>query len=197
MPIPRGRELSIAETTVPLPCFYPSVSSVKTNLKPVDYVELLDAVSHPLFLVSAYDIANCTADQRVRMDTALSESRSSGTVILMDSGNYEGYWLNDKTWLLDRFHEIASASENQLCFCYDNQRPSSTSDTIAAEVVAGVIKDQQYTSSTIIPIIHGCTPLLSDAALLTVEQLYPIMVALPERELGDGIIERESVTCFV
>ena len=190
MAISRGRELSVAQTTVPLPCFFPSVSSVKTNLKPVDYVELLTAVGHPLFLVSAYDIANCTADQRIRMDTALKESRDSGSVILMDSGNYERYWHNDDSWLVDRFHAIAGASENQICFCYDNKRPSRTSDSIAAEVVADVERDQQFTSGTIVPIIHGCTPLLADAARLTAEQLYPLMVAVPERELGDGIIER-------
>ena len=190
MAISRGKELNVAQTAVPIPCFFPSVSSVKTNLEPVDYVELLTAVGHPHFLVSAYDIANCSADDRLRIDTALTESRNSDSVILMDSGNYEGYWHNDNTWLLDRFHEIASTCKNQLCFCFDNRRPSSTPDAIAAEVVADVIKDQQCTDSTIIPIIHGCTPLLDVAVRLTAEQLYPLMVAVPERELGDGIIER-------
>ena len=52
-------ELHIAQTALPLPCFFPSVSSVKTNLMPVDYVELLDAAAHPLFLVALVQV--CTA----------------------------------------------------------------------------------------------------------------------------------------
>jgi len=37
----RTFDLSIAQTVIELPCFFfPSVSSVKTNLMPVDYVEL-------------------------------------------------------------------------------------------------------------------------------------------------------------
>jgi hypothetical protein len=59
MAIARQTTLYVAETVVPLPCFFPSVSSVKTNLMPVDYVELLDAAGHPLFLASAFDIAHC------------------------------------------------------------------------------------------------------------------------------------------
>ena len=46
----RRFDLFIAQTVLPLPCFFPSVSSVKTNLMPVDYVELLGAAAYPLFL---------------------------------------------------------------------------------------------------------------------------------------------------
>ena len=84
-------DLSIAQAVIPLPCFFPSVSSVKTNLMPVDYVELLDAAAHPLFLVSAYDIANCSTGQRPRMNAAWAEARERRTAILMDSGNYEAF----------------------------------------------------------------------------------------------------------
>ena len=190
MALDRSREIVIAQTNLPIPCFFPSVSSVKTNLKPVDYVELLNALGHPLFLVSAYDIASCTADQRVRMDTALKECRNNGSVILMDSGNYEGFWHKDQSWLVDSFHEIAGASEYQLCFCYDNRRPSCTSDSIAAEVVGDVIRDQHHALGTVAPIVHGASALLSEAARMTAEQLYPLILAVPERELGDGIVER-------
>ena len=60
----RQSDLCIARTTVPLPCFFPSVSSIKTNLMPVDYAELFDAATHPLYLISAYDVSRCLADQR-------------------------------------------------------------------------------------------------------------------------------------
>ena len=88
MAINRDMELHVAGTVLQLPCFFPSVSSVRTTLKPVDYVELLDLSEHPHFLVSAYDLSHCPDDQYQRMDTALKRSKTRGSVILMDSGNY-------------------------------------------------------------------------------------------------------------
>ena len=157
---------------------------------PVDYVELLVAASHSLFLVSAYDIAHCTDDQRQRMDTALTKSKERDDVILMDSGNYESFWKDDRDWQPDRFHEIASSSHYHLCFCYDNQQPPSTSESIVEDVVASVIRDQKHALETVVPIVHGDTALLSDAVRRTAEQFYPLLLAVPERELGEGIIER-------
>ena len=186
----RRRELWVAQTALPLPCFFPSVSSVKTNLMAVDYVELLAAAGHSLFLVSAYDIAHCADNEQLRIDNALRQSKERGTVILMDSGNYESFWKDDRDWQQDRFHEIAGSSHHHLCFCYDNQRPPETSDSIAEDVVARVIRDQEHALGTVAPIVHGHTKLLPDAVRRTAEQLYPLFIAVPERELGEGILER-------
>ena len=186
----RIRELTVAQTTLPLPCFFPSVSSVKTNLVPVDYVELLAAAGCSLFLVSAYDIAHCIDDQRSRMDTALTQSKERGVVILVDSGNYESFWKDDKDWQPDRFHKIAGSSHHHLCFCYDNQQPPDTSESIAEDVVARVIRDQEHALGIVAPIVHGHTKLLPDAVRKTAAQLHPLFLAVPERELGEGILER-------
>ena len=185
----RSTEVRVAQTTLPLPCFFPSVSSVKTNLMPVDYVELL-AVTSPLFLVSAYDIAHCTDDQRPRMDAALARSEERGTVILLDSGNYEGFWKVDKEWQLDSFHKIAGSSHHHLCFCYDDLHPPGASESIAEDVVASVLRDQEHALGTVAPIVHGNTALLPNAALKTAERLFPLLLAVPERKLGEGILER-------
>ena len=175
----RNTELCIAQTALPLPCFFPSVSSVKTNLMPVDYVELLDAAAHPLFLASAYDMAQCTDHQRPRMDAALTRSKERGCVILMDSGNYEGFWKDDPGWLPDKFREIASASEHHLCFCYDNQEPPGNPESVAKDVVASVLRDQKHALGTVAPIVHGDAALLPETARLTAEQLYPVLIAVP------------------
>lgn len=186
----RQSELCIAQTTVALPCFFPSVSSVKTNLMPVDYVELLDAAAHPLYLVSAYDLSRSLQDQRKRMNAALGRSKDRGSIVLMDSGNYEGFWKDDHEWQTAPFHEIAGASQHHLCFCYDNQNPPEEVDKIASAVVASVLRDQEYALGTVAPIVHGATSLLPDATRMVAEQLYPVMLAVPERALGKGIIAR-------
>ena len=173
-----------------MPCFFPSVSSVKTNLMPVDYVELLDAAAHSLFLVSAYDILKCPVDQRPRFDAALVRSKKCGSVILLDSGNYEGFWKADLNWQPGEFHEVASATHHHLCFCYDNQDPRGDSLSIAQDVVASVLRDQEHALGTVVPIVHGAATLLPDAARIVAEELSPVLLAVPERALGDGIVKR-------
>jgi len=182
--------LCIAQTAVPLPCFFPSVSSVKTNLMPVDYVELLDASAHPLFLASAYDIANSSPEHRPRIDAALKRSKERGTAILMDSGNYEGFWKGDPAWVADRFHDTARTSEHHLCFCYDNQEPPDTAEAIANDVITSVLRDQEHALGTVAPIVHGNTKLLTGATQKVAEQLCPVLLAVPERALGEGIVAR-------
>lgn len=186
----RTFDLPIAQTIIPLPCFFPSVSSVKTNLMPVDYVELLDAIAHPLFLASAYDIAHCSPKHRTRMDAALNRSKGRGTAILMDSGNYEGFWKGELSWTPKHFHEIVRTSEHHLCFCHDNQEPPDLAEAIAEDVVASVLRDQKQALGTVVPIVHGPAELLPSAARTVAEKLFPVLLAVPERALGDGIIAR-------
>ena len=187
----RRTELGVAGKSLALPCFLPSVSSVKTNLSPLDYVDLMALSGRPWFLVSAYDIARCAQDERGQMDAALRGIKDSGSVIVMDSGNYESYWKEDRTWDSERFHEIAGASAHDVCFCYDNQNPSTRSArAIASDVIGRVLQDQSKAVGTVAPIIHGVAALLPEAVRLVAQELCPILVAVPERELGEGIVER-------
>ena len=190
MEINRSTELYVAGAALQLPCFFPSVSSVRTNLKPVDYIDLLNLSGHPLFLVSAYDLTHCSDNQRQSIDIALKRSKERGSAILMDSGNYESFWKSDETWLPDNFHKIAGTRNYHLCFCYDNQDPPSNSKLIAKDVVASVLRDQDQALGTVIPIIHGSATTLPEAVRMVAEQLHPIFLAVPERELGEGIVKR-------
>lgn len=190
MEINRAVKLHVAGTVLQLPCFFPSVSSVRTNLHPVDYIELLSLRGYPLFLVSAYDLAHCAKNQRQRIDKVLKQSKEHGTAILMDSGNYESFWKDDKKWQPNNFHKVAETEGYHICFCYDNQDPSSNAKLIAKDVVDSVLRDQKHALGTVIPIIHGSASSLPDAVRIVAEHLHPILLAVPERELGEGIVER-------
>ncbi len=190
MTVTRQFGLCLAETTVPLPCFFPSVSSVKTNLMPVDYVELLVATAYPLCLVSAYDVANSCVEDQQRINALLKKGKERGSAILMDSGNYEGFWKGDPAWTVDRFHAMCSTYEHHLCFCYDNQEPPQTAEAISEDVVTSVLRDQNHAIGTVVPIVHGPADLLPAAAQKTAEQLCPVLLAVPERALGEGIVAR-------
>lgn len=157
---------------------------------PVDYVELLDAAFYPLYLVSAYDIANSSREHQQRIDVAFKKSRAKGSTILLDSGKYESFWKWDLDWQLDSFYDVAGAYEHDLCFCYDNQNPPDTATAISDDVVRTVLRDQEHCNGTIIPIVHSPTDLLSAAAQKVAEILCPVLLAIPERALGEGITER-------
>ena len=190
MSINRKSELHIAGTVLQLPCFFPSVSSIRTNLAPADYIELLNLSGYPLFLISAYDLAHCTDEQSRRIDESLKQSRARGSAILMDSGNYESFWKDDKEWCPEDFHKIAGINNYHISFCYDNQTPSTESKSIAKDVLSSVRRDQKHSVGTIIPIVHGSPTSLPEAVRIVADLLNPILLAVPERELGEGIVER-------
>jgi len=115
----------------------------------------------------------------------------------MDSGNYERFWKDDADWTPDRFHEIIRRTEHHLCFCYDNQDPPRTAEAIAKDVVSSVLRDQAHALGTVAPIIHGPMEELPSAARMVAEQLFPVMLAVPERALGDGIVTRARTVTLI
>lgn len=188
----RARALTVGGVSVPLPCFFPSISSVKTNLLPADYLEFLVTSGHPTLLISAYDVANATPNDRERMLYLLSRAVDSGQMVLMDSGNYEAFWKNDRAWDAAAFSEVAEKFLHQLCFCHDNQSPPETADAIAADVVGSVLRDQESAIGTVVPIVHGHSDVLPEAVLRVAGELYPPLIAVPERALGEGILARAA-----
>lgn len=53
-----------------------------------------------------------------------------------------------------------------------------------------VLRDQARALGTVVPIVHGSAATLPDAARRVAEQLYPILLAVPERSLGAETVER-------
>ena len=178
-----------------LPVYFPSISSVKTGLSPFDYFNILKALQQQHFLVSAFDIDR--SFQKKEFIAALQENRKAGgSIILMDSGNYESYWIRDKDWSIGGFNEILKQQVSDLAFCYDNQFPSDNSKENATGVAMLTKESQEVaTATSIIPIIHCKKENLNEAVLELCTQTNTPMVSIPERILGDGLLERvQTVT---
>ena len=191
MVVEKAYSLCAGGKNLPLPCFFPSISSIKTNLRTADYLQLLKAVQHPLFLISAYDIYNEIPGNQTIIKDLLTCLTGDGTVIFLDSGNYESYWKQDSNWTSEHFIQIVKCYPFHLAFCFDNQNPPSNASDLTREVIKTVVDNQQHTNSgTIIPIIHGLRELLPIAAKQVAKELVPILLAIPERVLGDGVIQR-------
>ncbi len=187
----REFSLKVAETVLPIPCFFPSISSVKTNLRPVDYLRVLVATNYPVYLVSAYDIHHAQPEDRAAMETLLSAPRSGNAVVLMDSGNYEAFWLRDSSWSAESFASVLRKQRFHLAFCFDNHRPPAGADAVVDDIERAVLRDQESCAQgTVVPIIHAPSDILPEVSRKIAEKLRPLLIAVPERALGDGVLKR-------
>jgi queuine/archaeosine tRNA-ribosyltransferase len=152
----------------------------------------LVALAEPQFLVSAYDISYAGDDERSRLNAALARARDAGAIVLLDSGNYESFWHNQQAaWTPADFGRVLAATAEPLAFVYDDQRPSEDVESAVGSLLAGLERDQSSTSTaTVCPIVHGPTATLDARVRLVAERRQPLLLAVAERELGAGLIER-------
>lgn len=193
MRLDRLTRINIGSVELTLPVFFPSVSSVKTNLLPLDYIRILNSLSslNGQFLVSAFDLQNAGSDQEA-IQNELALARSKGTVILMDSGNYESYWKNaTAVWLPSAFRDVLRKFPCCMAFSFDEQQPPENPAIHIRLLVERYEQDQATTDSTlVIPIVHGNPDQLPYLSSELARLSGAPMVATPERRLGDGLFDR-------
>jgi hypothetical protein len=192
MTVRRPLELGIGGKTLPLPVYFPSISSVKTALQPQDYLQVLASLVgiNAQFLVSAFDLAAMA--QPAEAAKLLQSARDAGALTLMDSGNYESFWKDaqDK-WQQSSFHKMLAGFPCDIAFGFDEQQPPTDAAEHVALLVARWKADQTAAGSRqIVPIIHGDTRELPDLCQAVAAQTGVSMLAVAERRLGDGVIDR-------
>jgi hypothetical protein len=186
----RLRYFSVRGKALKLPIYFPSISSVKTGLNPFDYFNILIALKQSHFLVSAFDIDKSFQKEKF-IERLQGNRKDDGPIILMDSGNYESYWIRDKSWSIDGFNKILKQEVSDLAFCYDNQFPSEDSEENASWIANSTGASQKITNTiSIIPIVHCKKENLNKTVLELYRQTNFTMVSIPERILGDGLLER-------
>ncbi|MCC6302179.1 MAG: hypothetical protein IT489_05195 [Gammaproteobacteria bacterium] len=192
MAVERQERLLIGVKSLPLPVYFPSISSVKTALRPQEYLGFLSSLAglNGQFLVSAFDLASIENSQSAK--EALISANQSGVVTLMDSGNYESYWKDAQTdWRQIKFHKILGEFPCDLAFSFDEQRPPSNADDHVALITEHWREDQAAAGSClVIPIIHAPVSELPALCKAIAVRTDVTMLAVPERRLGNGILER-------
>ena len=199
----RKMSIPIGGASLSLPNFFPSISSVKANIKPVEFLRVLTSIDHPLFLISAYDIGKCKNERDLhRIGEMLRESVRDHKAVVLDSGTYESFWQKDKTWKRRDFWKCLKSCdygfafhfdkrEEGLPWKYDERTRAILVQRIVNEVERGVLRDQEKTlKGTVVPIVHSPTDLFAEVSRGVADRLAPVMIAMPERELGQGIIAR-------
>ena len=124
---------------MPLPVFYPSVSSVSKNVwGVVDHIELLVAANFPQFLVSCFDVHNHENDPR--LSSALEQANDQSQIVLFDSGIYEVVWSKSTQW--DRNKYLTTLRKNKVAhaFCLDDY-VISNKEKISANNIIDDIKN--------------------------------------------------------
>jgi len=192
--ITRNTSIPIGGSYCSLPCYFPSVSSVKTRYKPLHYIKILVTLKHPLFLVSSYDICKSGPGDQKQIRSLLNSAYGEGRALITDSGNYESYWEQDNDWKIKDYQKfLRSKYHFHYAFSYDKRDQNvgkKAAYRIVNDVETRVKTEQKYSDYSIIPIVHSPLSTLVPVVKDVVLRLNPIMLAIPERELGAGIIEK-------
>ncbi len=200
-PLDRPWSIPVSGTVLAIPCFFPSISCIKTNLGVLEYLRTLKAVGHPLFLISSYDVYNSSGRKSASIRNALKESVEEGKAVILDSGNYESYWIKDAEWTRAKYWSCLSSCHYGFAFHFDKRLQKirrGTVQSITNEIEHSVLKDQKKAKiGTILPIIHAPSEILPEIAAQVAVRLNPVMIAMPERELGNGLIERSLTVARV
>ena len=188
----RPAELTIGTRSLPLPVYFPSISSVKTAMYPQEYLQLLSSLGglNSQFLVSAFDLAH--VDQPQLAQQALASARQAGIVTLMDSGNYESFWKDAQAdWKQAEFHKMLADFPCDLAFGFDEQQPPANADDHVTLIAERWQADQAAAGSCqIIPIVHASACELPSLCAAVAAKTDVTILAVPERRLGDGVLER-------
>jgi hypothetical protein len=186
----RSKYFPVRGKALKLPIYFPSISSVKTGLAPLDYFKILKALQHSHFLVSAFDIAQSTVGNKF-IEELQAIRKEDGSIILMDSGNYESFWIRNNNWNIISFNKILNQHVCDLAFSYDNQSPPKNINENVTWIDVSIKNSQAFSeTSTIIPIVHCAREVINETILELHHRTHFTMVAIPERILGHGLFER-------
>jgi len=176
------RSLTIGTHQLQLPCFFPSVSSVKTNISPQEYIDHLEHLGYPCYLISAYDVLKSKKRNKQSVSVSLPKKMDRDSIVFLDSGNYEAYWFDDHDWPYESYQSAANSIDADLYLSYDNCWQKEDKDY--------QIPKQIGDKEAFIPIIHGSPTTIPELAVEIAMKERWQMIAIPERELGDSISSR-------
>lgn len=209
---PKERALVLNGKKLSAPGMVLSVSSFETQIKPDAMLSLLSQVNPAAVLVSAYDLLRpkrplkkSSITPEITNIAAITRLRESGSMIFLDSGNYEAMRYKDTNWKLGKKHllEAQKVIDVDLAFTHDSFPKETSPDKVSARrridaISAEYERDLSLVSCAVAPILHAprlsggryCYDLLPEICCGVVNAVAPPMIAVAERELGDGIMER-------
>lgn len=187
---------------VELPAFFYSVSSHETRLAPAAALRALDMFGVETILASAYDTGPNAPKSLIKI---LERRQKRGATILLDSGNYEKARRDDASWTFQTFKTALQATPHDLAFAYDTLDPKGDVDKVAEAAISAAQRTARLTSAPVIPIVHlprqrdgdYRTDMVGPVMRKVAQTLNPVMIAIPERELGAGVFDRAKTMAAI
>jgi hypothetical protein len=195
-------ELTIGKITLPGPILIPSISVFETQGKLLDALILQDALSEPITLLSAHDVEHLVSQ--------ISKFRERGGVVFLDSGGYEasriGRYVDGYrgTWTIERFEAALKPCGYDLAASFDTFISDEETPTdFQLRLVDFLIHDHGFIQKEkLVPVVHihdfSGMPLSHEDTVNLVDrvaaEVQPSFIAIPERELGEGLIQKRLLT---
>jgi hypothetical protein len=195
--------ITIGNRTFETPVLVPSVSTFETQLSPASALRLQHTLQEPISLVSAYDVRL----DREKLVPLCKTFRENG-ILLMDSGGYESLRISKysrqeerKRWDFPKYADIASEDIYDFIFSFDYFIENTEScSAFCDRLLQELQRHAEYIDITkLVPVLHVQTfdgvRALDSSEIVQLfstvsSQLDCRFIAVPERELGAGIIAR-------
>ena len=197
----RPSMINLLGKQVKLPCFVKSLSSHETQLDPEAGITVFSVFPEvDALLISAYDMhlkrktTKKAKKQHKFICKQLKNLDERGTLILLDSGNYEKSRKKDNAWTKRKYSWVLKNVPYTYAFCYDNLKPQENVEKNVTDVISRIKGNYE---DVLIPILHAPVKkrirkheLLPDIFLEYASKKSSPFIAVPERELGEGICQK-------
>jgi len=195
----RPSEIEVGSSKLINPTFFRSVSSHETQLRPDAAVQALKLFGAKAILVSAFDVVRSLQPENAEnFIRNLTEIREAGAFVMLDSGNYEAFRTHDTSWTPENLAEACAICPHDAAFSFDELSGQSDVSSVVQSVLDAVERDTAATGSMILPIVHAPKNSLGEIVVEAIPEaicevsrrIQPPIIAIPERELGDGLLKR-------
>ena len=168
-------KLQLGEKEIYTPMFFPAVSSVDTKIFDAVFNWLLEKKPFT-FLVSAYDIRN----------ELLEKFPINESLLMLDSGGYELRNVENKfSWTLEDYLKVIEKAKPEIIISLD--LPEDNNPIHNYNLLKSKINDDIFLEYTISETNHLKIPRKLE---LTLQEIQPNGIAIPERNLGISFVER-------
>ncbi len=185
------------------PAYFPAVSGARLGSRPIDLIRLIVDSGSPRVLVSAHDIAGMDLRQRNWVSRGVRRYRARGNLVFLDCGVFESYWLRDARWDFAAYSKVVHYIEKDFYAAFDGavHQPTARASALGFSADHLTRSLSLESESQCALIVHGLNPdRLLKAVVAVVNHVVPgtrkggsssvLMVAVPERECGNNVVER-------
>ena len=172
------------------PAVFPSVSSLRVRAPIPEHFTILKASGFGQALVSAADLHSLPHEEREFVREWCRDAADDGWVVMLDSGGYEAFW---KEWDWSQ-EELSAVSDVPVALRLAMDARWQVGDEVQALIERALesCNALERHSGAVVPVVRAPLPQLAEAVVGIVEAGYSPMIAVAERDLGWGILERCS-----